>query len=135
MNRLAQAGIFIIVLGCVTLFMGFFPFAIDLNATPGIGIAQILVMLTGLFLVVVGCYTIVYGMFHQGRPRTLLRDIGTRLGMTGLVVAAAAMLADIMGVGSHLGATALFGWLQGVGMLSGFLVAMLGVLIYGLARS
>ncbi len=135
MNRLAQAGIFCIILGGVTLFLGIFPFAVNLNAVPGIGIVQIVTMLSGLSLIVLGSYVAVYAIIHRGRPRTLMRGIGVRLGMTGLVVSAASALADVMGFGSHTGGGLLFGWLQATGMLFGFLLAMVGVLIYGLARS
>jgi len=135
MNRLAQTGIFTIVLGSVTLFLGFFPYAVNLDTTPDIGIAQILTILVGLFLVVLGSYIVAYGLIHRGRPRTLLRDIGVRLGMTGLVMSGAAMLADVMGVGSHTSGAIVFGWLQALGMLTGFFISMVGVLIYGIARS
>ena len=134
MNRLAQAGIFCIVMGVMTLFLGVFPFAVNQNATPNIGLAQILTMLTGLTLVVLGSYCVVFALVHRGRPRNLLRDIGVRLGMTGLVVSIASALADVMGVGSHSSSAIVFGFVQGLGMLTGFLIAMGGVLIYAIAR-
>lgn len=133
MNRLAQAGIFCIVLGVMTLFVGIFPYAVNRNATPSIGLAQIVTMLSGLTLIVLGSYTIVYALVHRGRPRNLLRDIGVRLGMTGLVISIASALADVMGFGSHSSSAIVFGYVQGLGMLSGFLIAMGGVLIYGIA--
>ncbi|HEC24321.1 MAG TPA: hypothetical protein ENI95_15545 [Chloroflexi bacterium] len=136
MSRLAQLGVFITVLGGVILFLGLFPFAVDADATPGIGMAQMGAMLTGLFMLVLGAYVVVYAMVHRGRPRTLMRDIGIRMGMTGLVFAAAATLADVMGFGSHTTESGpLFGWLQATGMLIGFGIASLGVIIYGMTRS
>lgn len=136
MSRLAQLGVFGMVLGAVVLFLGLFPSAVDADSTPGIGIAQILAMLAGLTLLVLGAYTIAYALFHRGRPRTLMGDIGVRLGLTGMVFAAAVMLADAMGYGSHSSASGpLFGWLQTAGLLLGFGIAALGVLIYGMARS
>ena len=134
MNRLAQAGIFCIVMGVMTLFLGVFPFAVNQNATPNIGLAQILTMLTGLTLVVMGSYCVVFALVHRGRPRNLLRDIGVRLGMTGLVISIASALADVMGVGSHSSSSLVFGFVQGLGMLAGFLIAMGGVFIYAIAR-
>ena len=113
MNRLAQAGIFCIVLGVMTLFLGIFPFAVNRNATPSIGLAQIVTMLSGLTLIVLGSYTVVYALVHRGRPRNLVRDIGVRLGMTGLVISMASALADIMGVGSHSSSSSVFGVVQG----------------------
>ncbi len=133
MSRLAQLGIFCVVLGGVILFLGLFPGAVDADGTPGIGTAQILAILTGLSLLVLGAYIVVYAMIHRGRPRTLVRSIGVRMGLTGLVFAAAATLADIMGFGSHTGNSGpLLGWLQAVGMLVGFAFSALGVLIYGM---
>lgn len=135
MNRLAQLGIFLDVLGAITLFLGLFPFAVDMD-TEGVGLTQIMTWLIGLSLLVLGAYVVVFALVHRDRPRTLLRDIGVRLGMTGLVMSAAATLADIMGFGSHgVGTGFLFGWLQVVGMLAGFVVAAIGVIIYGLAGS
>lgn len=134
MSRLAQLGVFLVVLGTVALFVGLFPFAIDADRTAGIGLTQIAIMQVGLVLLVGGAYVVVYALAHRGNPRTLMGDIGIRLGLTGLVFAAAATMADILGFGSHLDASGpLFGWLQAAGMLGGFLVSAVGVLIYGAA--
>ncbi len=135
MSRLVQLGIFCIVLGGVILFLGLFPFAVDIDTTPGIGLVQILGMQIGLLLLIGGAYTVVYAILHRGRPRSLMRDIGVRLGMTGLVFSAAATLADVMGFGSHTNAGPVFGWLQAAGMLAGFLIAAIGVVVYGAART
>lgn len=136
MNRLAQFGLFCGVLGGVILFLSLFPSAIDIDTTPGIGLVQLIAMQTGLALLVLGAYIFVYATVHRGRHRTLMRDIAVRLGMTGLVFSAAAMLADVMGFGSHTtGAGPLFGWLQATGMLVGFGISAAGVFLYGAARS
>ena len=134
MSRLAQLGLFSAVFGGVVLFLGLFPSAIDADSTPGIGLVQILGMQAGLSLLIIGAYTVVFAMVHRGRPRNLMRDIGVRLGMTGLVFSAAATLADVMGFGSHVtGNGPFFGWLQATGMMVGFIVAATGVFIYGAA--
>jgi len=135
MSRLAQLGVFLGCLGGVSLFLGLFPFSVNADITPGIGLTQIAGMLVGLVLLVLGGYVIVFALMHRGRPRTLARDIGVRLGMTGLVFAIAATLADVMGFGSHneLNGGMLFGWVQGAGMLAGFLISAIGVLVYGAA--
>lgn len=136
MSRLTQFGVFCAVLGAVILFLGLFPFAIDADNTPGIGLIQIVGMQVGLFLLITGAYIVVYSSVHRGRPRTLMRDIGVRLGMTGLVLAAAATMSDLLGFGSHITSSGpFFGWLQAIGMLSGFLLSALGVFIYGAART
>lgn len=136
MSRLAQIGVFSIVLGGVVLFLGLFPTAVDADFTPGIGLVQIVAMLGGLFLLVLGAYVVAYALLHRGTHPTLLGSIGLRLGMTGLIFAAAVTLADLMGYGSHTsGEGPVFGWLQTIGMLSGFGMAAVGVLIYGMSRS
>jgi len=132
MNKLAQVGILSIALGSVLLLLGLFPFAADLDSTPGVGVSQLAGIIGGLFFFVLGGYVVLYGVQHNGRPRTLLRDVGVRLGMTGLVVSAASALADTLGFGTHTSGT-LLGAVQATGILVGFAISALGVLIYGLA--
>jgi hypothetical protein len=135
-NRLAQLGFLGTVLGGIALFLGLFPFAVGLDDTPGIGVTQIAVIVSGLFLIVLDAYLIVFALVHRGRPRRLLRDVGLRLGMSGLVFVAAAALADIMGFGTHTtSGSPVLGELQATGMLAGFVLSAVGVLIYGAARS
>jgi len=135
-NRLAQWGFLGIVLRGIALFLGLFPFAVGLDDTPGIGVTQIVVIVIALFLIILNAYLIVYALVHRGHPRRLLRDVGLRLGMSGLVFVAAAALADIMGFGSHTtGGSPVLGGLQAAGMLAGFVLSAIGVLIYGYARS
>jgi hypothetical protein len=52
--------------------------------------------------------------------------------MTGGVISAASVLADVMGFGSHTHGT-LFGWVQAGGMLAGFGLSALGVVIYAVS--
>lgn len=131
MSRLAQLGVFSMVLGSVVLFLGLFPSAVDADATPGIGLVQIIGILSGLVLLVMGAYIVTHGLIHRESRRTLLGDVGIRLGLTGMVFAGAVTLADAMGYGSHTGGP-VFGWLQTIGILVGFGMAALGVLIYGM---
>jgi hypothetical protein len=135
-NRLAQVGLLGMVLGGITLFLGLFPFAVGLDDTPGTGVTQIVIIVIALFLIILNAYLIVFALVHRGRPRRLLRDVGLRLGMSGLVFVAAAALADIMGFGSHSsGGGPMLGGLQAAGMLAGFVLSAIGVIIYGSARS
>src|SRR4051812_20392404 len=90
MSRLAQLGLLLAVFGGVVLFLGVFPSAVDADNTQGIGLVQIGAMQVGLSLLILGAYTVVYATVHRGRPRNLMRDIGVRLGATGLVFSAAA---------------------------------------------
>ena len=132
MNKLAQVGILSIALGGVLLLLGLFPFAADLDNAPGVGVTQLASIITGLFFFVLGGYVVLYAMQHAGRPRSLMRDVGVRLGMTGLVISAASALADTLGFGSHTSGT-LLGGVQTGGILVGFGISAVGVLVYGLA--
>ncbi len=132
MNKLSQVGILSAVLGIVLLMLGFFPFAADLDKSPGVGISQLVAIISGLFFLVLGGYVVLFALEHIGRPRTLLRDVGVRLGMTGLVISAASALADTLGFGSHTSGT-LLGWIQAAGILVGFGISALGVVIYGIS--
>ena len=135
-NRLAQIGLLGMATGGIVLFLGLFPFAVALDDTPGIGVTQIAAIVLGIFFIVLDAYLIGYALIHRGRPRTLLRDVGVRLGMSGLVFVAAAALADVMGFGTHTGSGGLvLGWLQAAGILVGFMFSAFGVFIYGFARS
>ena len=134
MSRLAQLGVFSMVLGGVLLFLGFFPFTVDADYTAGIGLTQIAGILTGIILLILGAYLFTYAILFRGRSRTLIGDIGIRMGLTGLVFAIAATLADVLGFGSHSNANGnLFGWLQALGLMLGFGFAAIGVLLYGYA--
>ena len=137
MSRLAQLGVFIAVLGGVILFLALFPFAVGIDRTPGFGIMQLFGMVLGLFTLISGAYLVMFSV-HRERPRTLMSDIGVRLGMTGLVFSAAATMADVLGFGSHTaGGDPVFGWFQALGMLIGFLISALLALfftIYMIAR-
>ena len=135
MSRLAQFGVFTGVVGIVVTFVGLYPNAVDTDFTPGIGLAQIFTALVGLTLLTIGAYVFVYDLLHRGRERTLSQDIGVRMGLTGLTFAVATSLADVLGFGSHsLGATLTFGYVQSIGMAAGFLLAALGVVVYGIRR-
>ena len=70
MSRLAQLGVFCMVLGAVVLFLGLFPGAVNADVTPGIGLVQIIGILTGLVLLVLGAYVVTRAL-----PRTCRRRI------------------------------------------------------------
>ena len=136
MNRLAQASVLTAVIGSVVMFIGLFPDAMGIDNTPGIGLAQVVTTLTGLILLTTSAYVFTYAMVHRGREVTLSQDIGVRMGLSGLTFAIAAGLADVLGFGSHslYGGGVSVGQLQATGMVIGFLIAALGVLIYGMRR-
>jgi len=135
MERYTEASITISVLGVVVTLIGLFPGIVGLEAAPGVGVLQVIVILGGFSLLFLGAYIFVHQAFYKGTKRTLAQDIGIRLTLTGLVIAAAAGLADVLGFGSHPPTPStrpLLGKIQAVVFVGGFLVASSGVVFYAL---
>ena len=135
MVRVAQFGIALGALGVVLIFMGLFPGVTGLNPALGIGIVQIFSMRPGYGLLVLGALIYVKYMFYDGVPGTLAQQIGVRLALTGIIISGLIGLADTLGFGSHVPPDTqeiFFGWLQAAGVVGGFFIASVGVLIYTL---
>lgn len=133
MGRLAQVGIAIGALGVVLMFMGLFPGVTGLDPTPGIGITQILALLVGFTGFITGALIYVKYTFYLNQSANLIQQIGTRLAMTGLVLAAMSGLADALGYGSHgsaFDAPDILGNWQATGIIISYVISCLGVLIY-----
>ena len=135
MDRDGQLSITIGVLGIVVTLIGLFPGLIGLETVEGIGVLQVLVILVGFSLLFLGAYVFVKETYFSGQPNTLGQDIGVRLTLTGLVLAGAAGLADVLGFGTHTPSQAdrpyLGAW-QAAVFLGGFLLASAGVVVYTL---
>ena len=135
-GRAAQIGIVLGALGAVLAFMGLFPGVTGLPPTAGIGIVQLALILAGFTLLIGGAFIYVKYIFYPRRPATLAQQIGLRLSMTGLLLAGFAAMADILGFGSNLRTATsdiYFGPWQAAGLVGGFLVASLGVLLYAVS--
>jgi hypothetical protein len=134
MSKLSQGGVLLIISGCISFLIGIFPFVAGLIDMPGLGLAQVTAIVSGLFFVIAGAYIVAYTLIHRGHANTMMRDVGIRLGLTGLIFAGTASLADILGFGTHSGSSnQIMGWLQAGGILAGFLVAAAGVTLYAYA--
>lgn len=136
MARFAQIGIALGALGTVLTFMGLFPGVTGLPPARGIGIVQIVTILTGFVLLILGVLIYVKFTFYSGKPANLTQQIGIRMALTGLLFAAMTGMADVLGFGSHLrnnNAEPLFGGLQALGIIGSFAVAAIGVLIYAVS--
>ncbi len=133
MGRVAQIGIALGALGAVLALMGLFPGVTGLEATGGVGIVQVSAILIGFSLLIFGALIYVKFSFYENLPSTLAQQIGTRLALTGLLFAAIAGLADVLGFGSHLSPDVLIGPLQTVGVIGSYLLSALGVLLYAVA--
>jgi hypothetical protein len=135
MSRVAQIGIALGLLGVMLTLMGLFPGVTGIEPTDTIGIIQIVTILVGLALLILGGLIFVKFTFYARKSATLAQQIAIRLALTGIVFATISGLADVMGFGSNLselGSEILLGPLQAVGLLSSFLLASVGVLMYAL---
>jgi len=133
MERHAQFSITIGALGIVITLIGLFPGIIGLEAASGIGVLQVLVTLFGFSLLYTSAYVFAKLEFFADMPATLAQNIGIRLTLTGLLIAAAGGLADALGFGSHPiteDTRPLLGNLQAITFVGGILLASLGVVIY-----
>lgn len=136
MARFGQVGIALAALGGVLCLMGLFPGMTGVEPTIGMGVVQVFMVLAGYMLIILGGVLYVRFTFYPGVAINLVQQIGLRLGMTGLLFAALAGLADIFGFGSHLrgpGSDIYLGRLQAFGMIASFMVSAWGVLLYALA--
>lgn len=135
MERYSEISISMGALGVVIALIGLFPGIIGLEAAEGVGVLQVLVILSGFSVLFTSAYLFAKRAFYSGQPTTLAQDIGIRLTMTGLLIAGAAGLADVLGFGSHPsmpGSRPMLGRLQAVMFLGGILLASSGVAVYAL---
>jgi hypothetical protein len=116
------AGLFLFVIGVN-------PNVISMDRSPVVGFVQVGVWLFGLALMFIGAYAALR-ILRNKRPLSLREEIGERLIATGYVVAAAASLADFIGIGSHEIPELIFGPIQIVGLVVGIVTALLGIALY-----
>src|SRR5258708_7493202 len=133
MAKLSQIGIAIVFLGVVITAIGLFPGVIGLEQSPGIGIVQTLVIVAGSTILILGALLFVQSAYYAGVKHNLAQQIGFRLSLTGLVLAIAAGLADLLGYGSHPpgveGQRPFLGNWQALGFLGRVAIASLVLLI------
>ncbi|MCU0481326.1 MAG: hypothetical protein MUE54_08950 [Anaerolineae bacterium] len=135
MERVGQIGIAIGTLGTILLMMGLFPGMTGLDPTPGIGVIQLMVILVGFTLFITGALLYVKYTFYAYNTANLVQLIGTRLAMTGVLLAGLFSLADAFGFGSHgqeFSIQNFLGPLQIVGIVTSYAIACIGVLVYAL---
>ena len=135
MEKYGQISITIGTLGIVIALIGLFPGIVGLEAAEGIGVLQVLVILLGFSILYFAAYYFAKQTFFPGQPTTLAQNIGVRLTMTGLLIAAAAGLADVLGFGTHISDSydrPLLGQLQALFFIGGLLLASSGVVIFAL---
>lgn len=136
MWRFSQVGIALGALGGMICFMGLFPGVTGVAPTLGIGLVQVVMVLIGYTLLILGALTYLKFTFFLDEPANLVQNIGTRLALTGILFAALAGMADILGFGTHIRddtSELYFGQLQMIGILASFGLSSFGVLVYVLA--
>lgn len=134
-ERLGQFAILVGTLGLMFVLIGLFPTITGLEPKSGIGVLQILVAFLGLTLLVIGALLFSKIMFYPRQRTNLAQQIGVRLSLTGLLMTGAAGLADVLGFGSHapdseIQVVPILGKWQALGMIIGFMVASLGVIVF-----
>ena len=136
MWRFSQVGIALGALGGIICFMGLFPGVTGAVPTVGIGLVQVVMVLIGYTLLILGALTYLKFTFFLDVSTNLVQNIGTRLALTGILFAALAGMADILGFGTHIHddtSDLYFGQLQMIGILASFGLSSFGVLVYVLA--
>jgi hypothetical protein len=118
-----------VLVGLFLFVIGVNPNLINMDRSPVVGFIQVGVWLFGLALILFGAYAILR-IFRNKRPLSLRAEIGERLIATGYVVAAAASLADFIGIGSHEIPKLIFGPIQIIGLVVGIVIALLGIGLY-----
>lgn len=129
-NRVAprRFGVGITIFGLVIFMIGAVPHWFGLDNSTAVGPVQIGVFSTGLILLTYGG-TLTLGSLWPPYWRSIAADIGSRLAWTGLVMALAASLADVFGLGTRPLAytTTFFGYWQARGVVIGQIVIGIGL--------
>lgn len=117
------------LVGLFLFLIGIYPDLIGMDRSPVVGFVQVGFWLFGLALSLVSAYATLR-ILRGGRATSLRAEIGERLIATGYVVAAAASLADFIGIGSHSIPELIFGPLQVIGLVVGIATGVIGLLLY-----
>jgi hypothetical protein len=118
-----------VLVGLFLFVIGIHPDFIGMDRSPVVGFVQVGVWLFGLAMILIGAYSALH-ILRNKRPLSLRAEIGERLIATGYVVAAAASLADFIGIGSHHIPELIFGPIQIIGLIVGILTAFVGIGLY-----
>lgn len=115
--------------GLIVFLMGVNPGIFGMDRSPVIGFVQIAVFLIGLGMISLGGF-IALNTLWNGKQKSIVADIGFRLVSTGFVIAAAAGLADIFGLGNHpFPQVPVFGPWQAAGVIIGQAIIAIGFLM------
>ena len=131
-KALQRTGWTTLLIGLIGTVLGTFPQVVRMDETPGVGLAQLFIILGGIALFTFGGYLIAYAARRRRKHNRLREDIGLRLMATGYVVCAVSALADVVGIGTHNLPIVFpyFGPLQLAGMALGITTIIIGMILY-----
>ncbi|OGO18228.1 MAG: hypothetical protein A2Z14_15755 [Chloroflexi bacterium RBG_16_48_8] len=118
-----------VLIGLFLFVIGIYPNLIHMDRSPVVGFVQVGVWLFGLAMILFGAYAALH-ILRNKLALSLRAEIGERLIATGYVVAAAASLADFIGIGSHEIPDLIFGPIQIIGLIVGIVTALIGIGLY-----
>jgi hypothetical protein len=128
-NRVTQRrfGIGVTLFGFLLFLLGADPGLFGLDRSEAIGFVQVGLFTFGLLLICLGG-TLSLNSLWPDNGKTISADIGLRLVWTGFVIAMAAGMADIFGLGTRplTTSTTFFGFWQARGVLIGQIVIGVG---------
>ncbi len=124
-----RIGLFLVLIGLLVFLIGARPAIFGLDRSPVVGFVQIAVFSIGLAIVCIGGYISLMAFWKNG-SRTIPAEIGSRLVVTGYVVAVFSGMADVFGLGSHgFPKVPFFGPWQAMGVQLGELIIAIGFLL------
>ena len=129
--------IILVILGILLIALAIAADILRLDLTPGFGMVQMMAFLIGLTCLTLAAYLYLHSLRPKDAPRSLQADIGTRLGLTGLVFAYVTGLSDLIGIGTHVNPSferPFVGPLQWGGLALGLLMIIVGLILYYTSR-
>lgn len=125
-----RVGSVLTLLGLTIFLLGADPELFGMDRSPVIGFVQVIVFSFGLVILTLGGSISLNSLWPPGQ-RSILADIGLRLVWTGLVVAIAAGMADLFGLGTRPLTESLtyFGYWQARGVLLGEIIILIGFIL------
>jgi hypothetical protein len=121
-----RVGVGVALIGLLIFLLGARPGWFGLDRSQVIGFIQIEVFLAGLGLIALGGYFAMEGLWRD-RQKLVVTEIGGRLIGTGYVIALTSGMADVFGLGTRpLPSVPFFGYWQGMGVLIGQIVMLVG---------
>ena len=124
-----RTGLFLVLLGLLVFLIGARPAIFGLDRSAVVGFVQIAVFLVGLAIICIGGYITLIAFWKNGQ-RTIPAEIGSRLVVTGYVVAVFSGMADVFGLGSEgFPKVPFFGLWQAMGVQLGEVLIAVGFLL------